>query len=230
MPKHETELPRWTEKAIMLLIVYSVVMYILEIDIEGNHHSLEGSPLWLWSERVVAVLFTLEYYVRWRLRGSSYLRSNLGIIDLVAVLPFWIGFFVPAGALHYVRTLRILRLCKFYRYSLAMRSLVRGLTKARDRLAGMGMVVLILLLFGAVGMYEIEGASNPSFGNVSNSIWWTTVTLTTVGYGDTVPTTLAGKMFAQIIMVLGVGITAAFIGIVGSSVYQELLDAEDADA
>lgn len=194
----------FTELAIKILILYSVLMYVLEIDLEGNRDSYDGHLFWLWSERCVALLFTLEYVTRWRKRGNRYLRSGLGVIDLIAVLPFWFGFILPDWALHYVRTGRVLRLMKFYRYSLAMRSFVAGLVKARDRLAGIGLVVLILLLFGAVGMYEIEGEAQPeAFGNLSNSIWWTTVTLTTVGYGDAYPVTTAGKLFAQVIMILG---------------------------
>ena len=214
----------FTELAVKILILYSVLMYILEIDLEGARDSHGGHVIWLWSERCVALLFTLEYILRWRIRGKVYLRSRLGIIDLVAILPFWLGFLVPDWALHYVRTGRVLRMMKFYRYSLAMRSFVAGLVKARDRLAGIGLVVLIVLLFGAVGIYEIESQVQPEvFGNLSNSIWWTTVTLTTVGYGDAYPITTAGKFFAQFIMILGLGITAAFIGIVGRSVYDELV-------
>ncbi|MCA9124287.1 MAG: ion transporter [Planctomycetaceae bacterium] len=217
----------WVENAIKLLIVYSVVMYFLEIDIEKSPDSTHGSALWLWSERIVALLFTVEFALRLRARGSNYPYSRLGIIDLVAILPFWAGFAVPPAALHYVRTLRILRLFKFYRYSKAMRSFVAGLVKARERLAGMGMVVLILLMFGAVGMYEIEGTEQPDkFGTLMNAFWWTTVTLTTVGYGDAFPVTVLGKLFAQVIMVLGLGITAAFIGIVGQSVYDELVESD----
>ena len=223
-----TDFPPLVENAIKLLIVYSVTMYFLEIDVEQSADSTQGSALWLWSERVVALLFTIEFAFRWKIRGNKYSRSRLGMIDLVAILPFWLGFVVPMAALHYVRTLRILRLFKFYRYSKAMRSFMRGLIKARDRLAGMGMVVLILLLFGAVGMYEIEGTVQPDqFGTMVDCVWWTTVTLTTVGYGDSFPTTTLGKMFAQLIMVLGLGTTAAFIGIVGQSVYDELVEEDE---
>lgn len=148
----------------------------------------------------------------------------------LAIIPFWAGFVVPAAALHYVRTLRILRLFTFYRYSNAMRSFVAGLVRVRDRLAGMGMVVLILLMFGAVGMYEIEGPEHPEkFSTLMDSILWSDVTLTTVGYGDAFPITILGKIFAQVIMVLGLSTTAAFIGIVGPSVYDELVD-EDVES
>lgn len=197
MAKVETEFPPYVEHGLKLLIVYSVAMYILEIDIEQSLDSTRGDVFWLWSERIVGTLLSLEYAMRWKRRGRSYPVSVLGQLDLLAILPFWLGFLLPAAALHYVRSLRVLRLLKFYRYSAGMRAFVAGLLKARSRLGGMGIVVLILVLFGAVGMYEIEGEAQPGkFGTLSNSIWWTTVTLTTVGYGDAIPSTGAGKLFA----------------------------------
>jgi len=85
------------------------------------------------------------------------------------------------------------------------------------------LIVFILVLFGAVGIREIERDAQPEvFGSLFNSIWWTIVTLMSVGYGDAVPNTMIGKGFAQVVMVLGVGLTAAFIGIVGSNVYAQV--------
>ena len=217
------DFPWWVEGLLKALIVYSVIMYICEIDVEQTHHSLEGRPFWIWSERIVASVFSIEVVLRWRRRGSSYLFSRMGLIDLISICPFWLGFLLPASALHLVRTMRILRLFKFYRYSSAMRQFLLGLSKARRRLAGTGMVLLILMLFSAVGMYELEGQAQPDqFGRLSDSLWWTTVTFTTVGFGDAYPVTLPGKFFAQVMMILGLGITASFIGIVGRSVYDEL--------
>lgn len=224
MTNGETDFESWVENALKVLIVYSVSMYIFEIDLEKSPDSTQGHYFWLWSERIVGALFTIEFLGRWKRRGYVYLRSGLGFLDLMAVIPFWLGFLLPVPALHYVRTLRVLRMLKFYRYSAGMRAFVAGLVKARDRLGGMGLVVLILVLFSAVGMYEIEGSTQPEvFGTLAGSIWWTTVTLTTVGYGDAYPLTTAGRLFAQGIMMLGLGVTASFIGIVGSSVYDELI-------
>jgi voltage-gated potassium channel len=89
------------------------------------------------------------------------------------------------------------------------------------------------VLFSAVGIREIERYEQPDkFGTLFDSIWWTIVTLMSVGYGDAVPSTMEGKVFAQFVMVVGVGLTAAFIGIVGSNVFTEVqrLDQEAEDA
>jgi len=91
------------------------------------------------------------------------------------------------------------------------------------------LIVFIFVLFSAVGIREIERYAQPDkFGTLFDSIWWTIVTLMSVGYGDAVPTTVVGKLFAQFVMVVGVGLTAAFIGIVGSNVYAQVQKLENA--
>ncbi len=213
----------WVEHLLAGVVLFSVGAYVLEVEYGGSAHSLEGHPFWLWTERVVATILTLEYFARWRKEGRSYPRSRLGMIDLLAVLPFWLGFIVPAAWLGLVRSVRILRLLKLYRHSRAMRIFVHALLASRKHLTGMLLIVFILVLFGAVGIREIERDAQPEvFGSLFNSIWWTIVTLMSVGYGDAVPSTMIGKGFAQVVMVLGVGLTAAFIGIVGSNVYAQV--------
>ena len=109
-----------------------------------------------------------------------------------------------------------------------MRVFVHAILLSRKHLMGMFLIVFILVLFGAVGIREIERDVQPDvFGSLFNSIWWTIVTLMSVGYGDAVPVTPTGKRFAQAVMVFGVGLTAASIGIVGSNVYSQVQKMED---
>ena len=181
----------------------------------------------MWIERVVAGILTLEYVMRARKEGSSYLKSGAGFIDLIAVLPFWLGFFLPESWLGLVRSMRVLRLLKLYRYSKAMRVFLKALVGTRRHLGGMLLIVFIIMLFGAVGIHEIEKQAQPEqFDSLQNCIWWTVVTLMTVGYGDMYPITTMGRVFAEVLMVIGVGLTAAFIGIVGSSVYKQVQELE----
>ena len=199
----------WVERFLVAVVIFSVGVYVLEVEYGGSAHSLEGHPFWLWTERLVAAVLSLEYIARWRKEGMSYPKSNMGIIDLWSVLPFWLGFLVPVAWLGLVRSMRVLRLLKFYRYSRAMRVFVHALLVSRRHLTGMFLIVFILVLFGAVGIREIERDAQPEvFGSLFNSIWWTIVTLMSVGYGDAVPITPPGKGFAQVVMVLGVGLTA----------------------
>tara|TARA_Y100001933_G_C18889503_1_gene517685 strand:+ start:172 stop:891 length:720 start_codon:yes stop_codon:yes gene_type:complete len=215
------------ERFICFVVLASVALYVLEVELARSDNSRQGHWVWLWIERVVAGILTLEYVMRARKEGRSYLKSGAGFIDLIAVLPFWMGFFLPESWLGLVRSMRVLRLLKLYRYSKAMRVFLRALVGTRRHLGGMLLIVFIIMLFGAVGIHEIEKQAQPDqFDSLQNCIWWTVVTLMTVGYGDMYPITTMGRVFAEFLMVIGVGLTAAFIGIVGSSVYKQVQELE----
>ena len=215
------------ERFICFVVIASVALYILEVEFAGSDNSRKGHWGWLWIERFVASILTLEYVMRARKSGRSYLKSGAGFIDLIAFLPFWLGFILPESWLGLVRSMRVLRLLKLYRYSAAMRVFLKALLGTRRYLGGMFLIVFIIMLFGAVGIHEIEKEAQPEiFDNLRNCIWWTIVTLMTVGYGDMYPITAMGKVFAEFLMVLGVGLTAAFIGIVGSTVYRQVQELE----
>ena len=215
------------ERFICFVVIASVALYVLEVELARSDNSRQGHWVWLWIERVVAGILTLEYVMRARKEGRSYLKSGAGFIDLIAVLPFWMGFFLPESWLGLVRSMRVLRLLKLYRYSKAMRVFLKALVGTRRHLGGMLLIVFIIMLFGAVGIHEIEKQAQPDqFNSLRNCIWWTVVTLMTVGYGDMYPITTMGRVFAEVLMVIGVGLTAAFIGIVGSSVYKQVQELE----
>jgi voltage-gated potassium channel len=144
------------ERFIAFVIVGSVALYIVEVEYAGTDNSRQGHHLWLWIERIVASIFTIEYVMRARQIGTSYLKSRAGFIDLIAFLPFWIGFFVPAVWLGLIRSMRVLRLLKLYRYSKAMRVFLQALIGSKKYLGGMFLIVFIIMLFGAVGIHEIE--------------------------------------------------------------------------
>jgi voltage-gated potassium channel len=110
-----------------------------------------------------------------------------------------------------------------------MRIFLQALIGSKKYLGGMLLIVFIIMLFGAVGIHEIEKEAQPDFNSLANCIWWTVVTLMTVGYGDMYPVTPLGKVFAEFLMVIGVGLTASFIGIVGSNVYHNVQKLEKED-
>lgn len=220
-----------------LVIFYSVGMYVAEIEIVNSANSLESPLFWLWSERVVASIFTLELIIRWLCR--DYLKTGTGSrinsvkslmfwVDMIAILPFWIGFFVPVEWLGLIRTLRILRLMKLYRYCKSLRKFIKGLMVAKSKLLGAATVVMIVVLFSMVAIHELEAKAQPeSFGSLFDCLWYVMVTLTTVGYGDISPITHGGKIFAQFMMIAGLGVMASFIGIVGGAVLEEMKNDDD---
>lgn len=224
------------ESLFQLLIWYSIGTYVIEEVIADTEHSREGWPGFLWSERIVALLFTLEYFLRWHhsRHPSRYPCSFMGIVDLISILPFYIGFFVPVHRLHLIRTLRILRLLKLYRYSPGLQLLALGFYRARDQLRAIAFAIFVLVFASQAAMYEAERYAQPEvFESLDDSFWFTCVTVTTVGYGDIYPITPAGRIVALITFILGVTLVATFTGVMGSafaSVLREKLEYEEAMA
>lgn len=219
----------WIDKICKPLIWFSIGMYIWELSYSTTN-SLE-SPWWfLWSERIIAPIFFIEYIFRFLedklfpqntpdycVHGKgSYATSFIGIIDLMAWLPFVIGFFVPVQYLGYVRTLRILRLLKFFRYSRRLQLVLLGFYRAWDFLRTLAFMIVITCLFSSVVLYELEPET---FNNkISDAIWYTVVTASTVGYGDISPSTDLGKVIALVLLFLPAGaVYAGLIGIAGAT-------------
>lgn len=206
---------------IQFLILYSVVMYFVEVEVTNLEHSI---GFFLWSERLVAVIFTIEYLVRWYYAEDrkKYLWTWTALIDIVAIIPFWLGFFLPVDYLKWVRTLRLLRLFKLNRYNGALTHLGTAFYKTRHEVALLGFVCLIIIAFGSVAIYETEHHAQPDkFCHLSDGMWYTMVTLTTVGYGDLCPMTKLGKLVAVIIMLSGIGLFGTFVSLIGAALVDE---------
>jgi voltage-gated potassium channel len=211
---------RWFEIAVQCLIFYSIASYYLEAELTEAQYIEPGHSFWQWNERVIAAFFSGEYLYRW-LRAKHPLRypfTPLALVDLLAILPFYIELAVDMRSLRLVRTLRILRLFKLYRYNAALQNVMRGFRKVKDELAVVGFVLVIMVMFSSVAIYEFEHESQPQmFARLSDAMWWSFVTLTTVGYGDIIPVTAGGRIIATITMAVGIGIFGTFISLIGSS-------------
>lgn len=211
---------RRMEAFFKLLIVYSIGMYVAEELVAGTEHSKEGWAGLLWSERVVAILFTVEYFLRWYHNRNQrrYPLSLMAIVDLVAFVPFFVGFFVPIATLHLIRTLRILRLLKFYRYSLGLQLLAVGFHRAREQLKALGFATFVLVFVSHAAMYECERYAQPDkFGSLDDAFWFACVTVTTVGYGDIYPVTTAGRIVSMLTFITGVTLFGTFTAVMGST-------------
>lgn len=166
------------------------------------------------------VLFTIEYAVRvWSSpEPRKYIFSFFGIIDLLSVVPTYLGLFVTGPqflvVLRTIRLLRAFRILKLARYMRGAEVLVNALIGAKEKvLVFLSAVVTLVFILGTL-MHVIEGGQN-GFDNIPKSIYWAVITLTTVGYGDIVPVTALGKFVASAIMILGYGIIAIPTGLVG---------------
>lgn len=194
-------------------------------------------------EKVSVVIFTIEYILRiWTadllhpelspMRSRfKYLLSFMAIIDLLAILPFYLPFFIKIDlrALRALRVIRLLRIFKINRYTTALNTMAQVFkNKASQPISSM-LVVGLLMIIASVIMYNIESSAQPDkFSNAFDALWWAIATLTTVGYGDVYPVTIAGKVLSIIIAILGIGMVAVPTGIITAG-FSEVLDKKKSD-
>lgn len=172
------------------------------------------------------ILFTIEYVLRIYSSPNpwAYVRSFYGVVDLLSIIPTYLTFLFPdAGFLLVVRLLRVLRIfriLKVTRYISETSVLMRSLLASRRKIAlFFGCVLVLATIIGAL-MYVIEGPEN-GFTSIPISIYWTIVTITTVGYGDITPLTVLGKFLATFAMLTGYSIIAVPTGILTAELAQE---------
>jgi len=197
----------------------------------------------LWRFEVVSIaVFTAEYVARvWSCTagtGVSPVRGRLRhmltpllLIDLAAILPFYLGALgLDLRVARLARLARFIRLAKLGRYSTAARMLGEGIRSRKEELLLTAVVAAAGIVVAATLMYYAEHAAQPeSFPSIPAALWWAVTTLTTVGYGDTFPVTLAGRLIGGFVQVLGVGLVALPAGILAGA-FQEQVQARRAAA
>lgn len=171
-------------------------------------------------ETGLIVIFTIEYFLR--IWGSEktikFIFSFYGLIDLIAILPYYVGLGGDFKSLRVFRFLRLFRLLKLTRYTKSLERYKETLKHIRDDLIIFSVVSLILLYLAGVGIYHFEHEVQPDvFRSIFDALWWSVVTLTTTGYGDIYPITAGGRVFASIVLILGLGIVAVPTGLIASA-------------
>lgn len=171
-------------------------------------------------EIATVVIFTIEYLARILLCKPrfAYVRSFFGIIDLLAIVPFYLSCGIDLRSIRGFRLLRLFRLFKLARYSAAIRRFHKAFVIAKEELVLFGTTALLLLYLASVGIYYFENPTQPEvFSSVFTSMWWAIATLTTVGYGDIYPVTDGGRIFTFFILIIGLGIVAVPTGLFASA-------------
>jgi voltage-gated potassium channel len=158
----------------------------------------------------------------WLEGALKYATSPVGIIDLFAVLPFWLAFVLPAE-LKILLVFRIIRFLKLARYSPGMRSLLDVLYAERRALFGCLVILIGATLVAATAMHIVERHVQPEkFGTIPDAMWWAIVTLGTIGYGDVVPVTPLGRVIAAATIFAGLIMVALPVGIVATAFANEI--------
>jgi voltage-gated potassium channel len=224
---------RWVNRILVALILGSVIATVLESvpEIARYWDGVLGAI-----EILCVGLFTVEYGMRvwasvedragryeqpfWgRLR---YMATPMALIDLLAILPTWLAFVLPGDFL-LLRTLRILRVLKITRYSPALATFEIVLVNERRSLVAAATILAVALLLAAGTLHHLEGEVQPeAFGSIPDAMWWAIVTLTTVGYGDVVPVTTAGRIAGGLTAVIGLGMFALPTAILGAGFAHEV--------
>lgn len=218
---------------LIILILASVTIVMLETvkSIDLKFHTLFKVLEWFFT-----IVFTIEYLLRLHItkRPMKYATSFFGIIDLLAILPSFLGLFLigsPIESLLVIRALRLLRVFRVLKMMSFLRHgkiiLVALRQSAPKILVFLFFIIILAVVFGSI-MYVVEGASNSNFSSIPQAIYWAIVTITTVGYGDIFPTTPLGKFLAACAMIVGYAIIAVPTGVVSSELINANTEQEDA--
>ena len=205
---------------IQVLIVISVVSFSLETLPNLPSSSREFLNL---VEAITVIIFTIEYLLRLYLekKKKDYFFSFFGVIDLAAIVPFYIASGIDLRAIRVFRMLRLVRILKLVKYSQAIQRFYRALRIVKEELILFGFVSGFVLFLSAMGIYYFESQAQPEqFKSVFHSLWWAVTTLTTVGYGDMYPVTIGGKIFTFFVLMIGLGVVAVPTGLIASALTQ----------
>lgn len=218
---------------IILLIIANVIVVIAET------FSLPevAQRIFRYIEIASIIVFTIEYILRiWTAdyiysdvspakARLKYALSFMAVIDLLAILPFYLPFVIKIDlrVLRMLRIIRLLRVFKVNRYTDALSTIGSVFVRKKSQLLSSIAVVVLLMVIAAVLMYNVENVAQPdAFSNAFDALWWAVSTLTTVGYGDIYPVTALGKLFSGVIALLGIGLVAVPTGIISAG-FVELL-------
>lgn len=207
------------EYFIFYLILLNLFVFILSTDININS---KFSSIFDCIEVFSVFIFTMEYFLRiFSAKKLTEIFKPLMIIDLCAILPFYLSFLViNTTFLRVFRLLRIFRFAKIIRYIDAINLIKSAFIKRKYELIITGIVFCFGILIFSIAIYFAENQTgNVIFKSVPSSFWWAIVTITTVGYGDSVPVTVCGRLIASITAIFGVGLHGLLIGVISSAIY-----------
>jgi voltage-gated potassium channel len=202
---------------IQVLIILSLIAFSLET-LPNNSQALQHILFYI--EVFCVVVFSIEYLLRIYVADQPlrYIFSFFGLIDLLAILPFYLNIAIDLRSLRAFRIFRIFRALKLVRYNRALRRFRIATEIVREEIILFFMVASILIFLSAAGIYFFENEAQPKlFSSIFDSLWWAIVTLTTVGYGDVFPVTLGGKIFTFFVLIIGVGIVTLPAGIMATA-------------
>lgn len=212
----DTPVGKWFDIVLIFLIIFSIILVMLESveSFDQKHHEFLVISEW-----VITILFSIEYIARVVSinKPFRYIFSFYGIIDLLSTIPLYLSFIFPGSqvliVIRAIRLLRIFRILKMVKFIGEATKLKKALWDSRTKISVFIFTILVLSVIMGTVMYLVEG-KEAGFTSIPTGIYWTIVTMTTVGYGDIAPITALGQAISTLIMIMGYGIIAVPTGIV----------------
>lgn len=214
---NSTQKGRIFDYTIQFFILISLVAFSIET-LPNNSQELKYMLFWV--EVFCVTLFTLEYLCRIFVASHplKYIFSFYGLIDLAAILPFYLALGFDLRSLRAFRVFRVFRSFKLIRYNKAIKRFQKAAQLVKEEIILFLIITAIFIFLAGVGIYFFENEAQPErFASVFHSLWWAVVTITTLGYGDVYPITAGGKIFTFFVLIVGVGVVTIPAGLVASA-------------
>lgn len=199
------------------LILLNFIVFIFQTDI--NFYTTFKMYIEKF-ELVSIIIFTIEYVLRViSLSKIKDIFRPMMIVDFLAVFPYYLSFItVNTVFLRILKIVRILRIAKLARYTTALDKIKKSFTDKKDEIIVTAVIFFIGLTIASIAIYFAENQTgNPNFASIPSSFWWSVVTFTSVGYGDTYPITTLGKFIGALTAIMGIGLHALLIGVIGAA-------------
>jgi len=212
---------------IQFMILLSLISFSIETLPDLSNDAKSGLRFF---EIFTVAVFTIEYVLRIAVADKKlhYIFSFYGIIDILAILPFYLSTGIDLRSIRVFRLFRLFRAFKLLQFSQAANRLRKAFKDVKNEFIVFFMAAMFVLYVSAVGIYYFENEVQPeSFKSIFHCLWWAVATLTTVGYGDIYPITAGGKIFSSIIVFIGLGIVAVPTGLIASSLSTSLKKNEE---
>jgi len=212
-----TKRGRYFDYFIQILILLSLVSFSLDTLPNLSYNTRVFLDYF---EVISIMIFTIEFLLRIYVskKPLSYIFSFYGIIDILAILPFYLNRVLDLRFLRAFRIFRIFRALKLLRYNKALNRFRIAFKIVKEEVTLFFIVTLVLIFITSAGIYFFENEAQPEvFKSVFHSAWWSIVTLTTVGYGDVYPITIGGKIFTFFVLMIGVGLVTVPAGLVATA-------------
>lgn len=215
--KNDSKIGRRFDIFIQSLILLSLVSFSIETLPNLSDKVINFLNIF---EFITIVIFSIELLLRLILTSPpfKYLFSFYGIIDLIAVIPFYLSVGVDLRSIRIFRLFRLFRIFKLFKYSSAIDRLNSAFSEIKKEITIFIIGAIFFIYVSSIGIYHFEHKVQPEiFKSVFHSMWWAVTTLTTVGYGDMYPVTTGGKIFTTIIVFIGMGMIAVPTGLFASA-------------